>query len=188
MDDNIILDSSDQAARLVQGISGWVDRHGRFFGKDEKAARRSGSTHNTCTGCGQTKPKSYMFCLDCKAMRATERYNNRPTDEWDGETPLYSAAADRYFFCVEDLTDFIEEYDTAASELELVVCERHKFREVSEDDFADDLDEDTELPAALTDAISVLNGVIWELTPNIWTPGKCAAVIAPDFISRGESE
>lgn len=174
---DIVLESSPAAAKQVSGISGWVDRHGRYFGKNEQAARRSGSTHNTCPGCGQAKPKSYMFCEDCRARRAEDYYNNMPATEWDGETPLYSSVSDTYFFDMDQLLELSAEYCTPIHELQLVVCEPVKFREIDEDQFYDFIPEESDLPPELLTAIEVLNSVIRGLPTASWAPGKLAAII-----------
>jgi hypothetical protein len=45
--EKIVMMDSDEAAS-IQTVTGWVDRHGRFWGKDEHQARWCGATHRKC--------------------------------------------------------------------------------------------------------------------------------------------
>jgi hypothetical protein len=48
--EKIILPESVEAAHFVTGISGWVDRDGVFWGKDERRVRRLPWDVARCTG------------------------------------------------------------------------------------------------------------------------------------------
>ncbi|HAT6800607.1 TPA: hypothetical protein JAN03_00980 [Citrobacter freundii] len=45
--EKIVMMDSDEAAS-IQTVTGWVDRHGRFWGGDEHQARWCGATHRKC--------------------------------------------------------------------------------------------------------------------------------------------
>ena len=71
----VILSTSDEAARHVENISGWVSRHGRFYGRDERAARWDGCTHVRCADCETIIPKSGLIvCGTCAEKRDVGRY------------------------------------------------------------------------------------------------------------------
>ena len=56
-----LLYNDEKSARFVEGIKGWVDKDGRFFGNDklsEHMARYSSCTHIVC-GCGEIMPKGW---------------------------------------------------------------------------------------------------------------------------------
>ena len=170
-----ILYNSDDAAKFVTGIEGWVDRQGRFFGNDERAARYSGCTHTKCQECGKPTRKHWTHCDDCRAKRAEERYLKRERKHWDGETPLYSDSADIYFFDEGHLLDHIYEHNCTIESLRLVICKPVKLRQVDEDYWSDDLAEDGELPDEVVGALESLNAAIREADPVAWEPGKYAA-------------
>ena len=95
----IILDTSEKAAKFVENISGWVDCNGRFFGNSknsESAARYSGCTHQACNDCGEPAEKMYTVCPPCREKRDVERYAQRELEEWDEKVPVYSPVADRF--------------------------------------------------------------------------------------------
>jgi hypothetical protein len=171
-----ILYSSDDAAKYVKDIEGWVDRNGLFFGKDgEHGARYSGCTHRDCEDCGKPAEKWCLVCKRCKAARDTKRYQEREQKEWDGETPLYSESHDRFFFNEDDLYDFIR--DVEPLNQRLVICDPVNLSQIDHDHWCDELCEDGELPSDVEDALDELNKVITESDPVSWQPGKFAAIV-----------
>ena len=178
----IILNTSNEAAKFITNIEGWVDRHGRFFGKEKKVAeemaRWSGCTHIVCPDCGKACQKSYIRCSDCREKKAIERYKALECKEWDGKTPLYSGRDDEYFFNEQELTDYIEDsfdVESDIASLRLVVCEPTYLRQVDTDYFCDELADDGELPEDVINALDDLNAVIKNEAPVSWSPGKYAA-------------
>ena len=170
-----ILNTSDEAAKFVTNISGWVDRHGRFFGKEEDMARWSGCTHIVCPDCGNPTPKGYTICKTCREKKAVERYETKERKEWDGETPLYSDFLDKYFFSEDDLSDFMEDCRCTATSLRLIICEPVYLRQIDTDYFCDELADDGELPEAVVAALNNLNVAIRDEDPVSWMLGKYAA-------------
>lgn len=171
-----IFPESEEAAKFVTGISGWVDRDGRFWGADECMARYSGSTHRHCD-CGAIISKN-SYCKACVRSREIEKYQNAQKIEWDLKTPLYSQVRDEYISNYSDLINLMEEcLVTDPADLELFICEPVKLGEIQSDYWVDDLPEDGELPAEVESALEEFNAVILESEPVSWTPGKFAAIV-----------
>ena len=171
-----IFPESEESAKFVTGISGWVDRKGRFWGNDEWMARYSGSTHRHCE-CGAVFRKN-SYCKACNRAKDEDRYRNAERIVWDCETPLYSQTHDQYFFNIDELIDFIYEHDIESTDdLELFICEPNYFRTIDYDWFSDDLPEDGDFPKELYDAIDAFNAVINKLAPVSYSPGKFAAIV-----------
>ena len=176
MDKQLILYDSDESAKFVTGIKGWVDRNGRFFGEDEHSARYSGCTHVLCSSCNKPTPvRCYTICDECRGKKAIEKYNSKPKMKWNGDTPLYSDAHDEYFFNEDSLHDYITDHDCTIESLRLIICEPNEFSEIDSEYFCDELPEDGELPDDLEAAIDKLNEVIRAQSPASWSPGKYAA-------------
>lgn len=171
--EEVVLSTSDAAAS-IKTVTGWVSRSGRFWGDDERMARYDGCTHGVCD-CGATMDKGYTKCEACRQTAEIERYNAKPKAEWDGESPLYSDAADRYFFDNDELADFITEHEGNISGLRFVICEPNRARPLDYDHWGDDLPEDGDMPAALVAAIDALNAVVATLEPLSYEPGQFAA-------------
>lgn len=171
-----ILDESPEAATFQTGLSGWVDRHGRFWGDDERMARYSGSTHRKCE-CGAVIEQR-SFCAVCERNKEIEKYKKAEKVSWDGETPLYSQIHDKYFFNKDELLDFMHECQAEnPDELELFICEPNYLSEIGSDFWQDDLPEDGELPGDVELALDALNTAIRVAEPASWSPGECAAIV-----------
>ncbi len=174
-----IFPESEEAAKFVTGISGWVDRYGQFFGADEKMARYSGSTHRHCD-CGAAISKN-SFCKPCANKKNSDLYLVIEKKEWDGKTPLHSQIHDKYFFDKNELLDFMHDCEvTDPEELELFICEPNQLGEIESDYWADDLPEDGGLPSEVEDALEEFNAVIRKSEPVSWSPGKFAAIVDLD--------
>lgn len=170
-----ILYSSNEAAKYTTGVEGWVDSGGRFWGEDEHMARYSGCTHIKCKDCGAKIPvRGYLICDDCRNKRDIEKYNNMPSKQWDGNTPLYSDSSDEYFFDEESLLNYIEDYESKRESMRLIICEPIYLSNINEDYFYDDLSGDGELPDAVVKAVDTLNKIIANEPPVSWIPGKYA--------------
>lgn len=177
MKDEIIKYHSDESAKFVEGISGWVDRRGRFWGEDEHMARYSGSTHRKCKTCEKLIAKN-SYCRPCANKSRIEKYNKREKLEWDGETPIYSEFADRYFFNEDELMEYVnDDRDAGIESLRLIICKPYYLRPIDENYFYDELSEDAELPEDVLEAIETLNHVILKQKSVSWEPGKYAAIL-----------
>ncbi len=177
MDTRPVLYSSFEAARYATNIEGWIDQHDRFWGKEEHMARWSGCTHILCPECGKPTPKNYTKCDECREKKAVERYKNKERVQWDRQTPLYSEAADEYFFDEDSLNDYLEDHECTPQSLRLVNCRPIYFREIEDDLFADELPEDGCLPLDVERAIDNLNILLREQGPVSWEPGKYAVEV-----------
>jgi len=177
MDKETVLYSSDEAAKFVTGIEGWVSKNGHFWGENEHMARYEGCTHIDCDDCGKPiEVRGYTICDECRLKKSIEKYHSMPKLKWDGEAPLYSDSGDEYFFDEDSLLDYLSENDCSIESLRLIVCEPEKFREIESDHFCDELPEDGELPSSLEIALEELNKVIRKQPPSAWFPGKHAAL------------
>lgn len=183
-----VLITSDEAAKFVTNIEGWVDRHGRFWGKDEYIARWSGCTHVLCKDCGMIIPKEgFTVCGDCREAKAVERYKLREQKQWDGQTPLYSEVADEYFFDGDSLQYYLEDSECTIQDLRLVICDPVKLSEITDEFFCEDLPEEGEVPSDVLDAMDELNRVIQEQGPVSWVPGKYAVEEVKRAIGAGKT-
>jgi hypothetical protein len=179
-DEEVVMYNAPEAAKFVTNISGWVSRHGQYWGSDEHMARWSGCTHKLCD-CGKPMTKSYTACNECRAKNDVERYNAMPFKEWSDE-PLYSRSADEYFFNAEDIYDYCENNECTPDSLQLVICEPRYAREIDPNEYyCDDLPEDGEVDGELEAAFKELNEKIKAYdTPLSWHPSKVRTSVPPD--------
>jgi hypothetical protein len=175
-DAKVVLFDSDEAAHLQTGISGWVSRHGRFMGNDERAARYDGCTHTRCEDCGEPVDRGRLICPKCNEARDVKRYAAMPKEEWNGKGMLYSDAADKYFSDWDEVEGFLEDGEGTIESLRLKICEPNYLPLLSDDYGCDELAEDGELPDAVIQAIEDFNKVIKAAGPVSWMPGKKAAI------------
>jgi hypothetical protein len=179
-EEKVVLNTSDEAAHLVTGLSGWVSSNGHFWGNDEQMARYDGCTHKVCE-CGKIMEKYWTKCADCRKKADDERFNSFPKQEWDEETPITLFDGGEYFFDREQLEEWCDEHDTKPSELQLVICKPNIAEEIEDDFYCDDLSEDQSLEDAapeLAEKIEELNKYIRENKPILsWSPSNVAAVI-----------
>lgn len=176
----IILNTSDKAAKFVENISGWVSRDGLFYGKDERSARYQGCTHVECEDCHEPAPKGRVVCDKCREKRDVSRYEKLEKGEWDEKGMLYSEVADRFFSSLDSVSDYLEEYNEEKHtplSLRLVICEPVFLSQVDEDNWSDELAEDGELPCDVAIALAAFNAVIRKAGPVSWIPGNKAVVI-----------
>lgn len=176
--EEVILDTSDEAAKRMT-VTGWVSRHGRFFGEDEYLARYDGSTHRKCKQCENVIPKhGYTICPECLRRKANERFKSMEVKKWDAKTPLCIFDSGEFFWNEEDIEYYCDTYGIKAEDLKLVICEPIYAKEVdAEEHFFDDLPEDNkDIPDMLADALEELNKVIREYKePLSWVQGKYRA-------------
>ncbi|EPB0511887.1 hypothetical protein ACRABS_002154 [Salmonella enterica subsp. enterica] len=153
----IVMYDSPEAAS-IQTLTGWVDRHGRFWGDDEHMARWSGSTHQKCERNPEHPIRENRgYCEACRDERQQALYMAMERQPWDGDTILHLHNTDVYFQDLESIRDH----------------------------FCDDLPEDGELPSELQEAFDRLNEVIRKSPPLSWFPGEIAAIL-PDGILTAE--
>jgi hypothetical protein len=181
-EEKIVMYDSDEAARFVTNVEGWVDRNGFFYGnrKDaEHCARYSGSTHKKCE-CNELMEKHLTLCHKCSEKKDIERHKQREVVEWDGETVLYSHYADEFFKDSDDIEDYCEENSINKDDMQLVLCDPVYFRHVDTDYWENDLPteggyEFGEIASkSVLELIDDLNKALRACGPVSWTPGKKA--------------
>jgi hypothetical protein len=177
--DLMVLYSSPEAAR-IKTVTGWVARTGEYWGDNEHMARYCGSTHKVCE-CGEVVSQR-TYCRKCADTRALAKFSAMERRPWDGDTMLFSDSKDLYFSTVSEATDYAYDNELSLDELRLVICEPNFANEiVGSEYFSEDLPEDGDLPAELSDAFAALNEAIRKCgTPLSWSPGKYALALAED--------
>jgi len=166
--EEVVMFASDEAAQL-KTITGWVDRHGRYFGNDERLARYSGSTHDVCE-CGKVRSKGWTICESCREKKRREEYLALPYKEYDG-SPVYSDSHDKYFFDQDDIETFLAD-ELNETSIDLVFCTPVKYSHIDYDYWEDSLAEDQELNESLAKKVEELNSFIDTLAPSCYMPGK----------------
>ena len=184
-DEKIVLDTSDEAAKFVTGISGWVSRDGHFCGNDEHIARYIGSTHKLCE-CGNIVEKMWLKCGACRAKEAQERFNSFPNKEWDGNSPIALFDGEEFFFDYSALSDYCEDHDTSPEKLMLVHCRPNYAREIDPNElYCDELPEDGEVDGNLAEEFEKLNRYIRENKIVLsWSHDDVAVIINPDEVKE----
>ena len=176
-----ILNTSEEAAKFVENISGWVSRKGMFFGNNKNSemfARYDGCTHMACEDCGEPTRKMYTVCESCRDKRASLFYAKRERAEWDEKAPVYSEVADRYFYSWDEVNDYIEDNQPEkVDELRLIICDPVFLRPIDEDYWCDSLPEDGEMPDEVSVAINNLNNLLKSVGPISYLPGKKAVLL-----------
>ncbi len=178
----VILDSSDEAAKFVTGISGWVSSDGRFYGDDERLARWAGCTHKKCPNCDGIYERS-SWCKPCQEKKNIDKFNSLEKKQWDGDTPLALNDGDEYFFSAEDLHDFIDEHQLNLADLQLVLCKPVEMSLIDESQLLDDLHEDAELTDEVAEALKVLNSAIQKHPTSCWEHDKYAAIVTDSQVA-----
>ena len=175
----MILRTSPEAAKYVNNISGWVSRHGNFFGMDDASARWDGCTHVPCNRCGIPVKKLHTMCEQCREKLKKRKYEELEKVEWDEITPVYSQVYDVFFNSYDEILDFTEDHQTSIEDLLLVICKPEYLSEVDADyweyNFPDDWD--GMLPGNVQKALDNLNQEIRKAGPVSWTPGDKAVII-----------
>lgn len=164
---------SDEAARHVSNISGWVSRNGHFYGKDERAARYDGCTHRVCEDCGTPVPKTgFTVCTPCHEKRDIERYEKRERRPYEGGM-VYSDRQDRYFDSLADALEYAEDEGLEPADLRLLLCTPNYVTPLDGDYCCDELPEDGDVPPEVANAIQAFNEAVKGIVLS-WSPSKSA--------------
>ncbi len=166
-----VLFNSDKAAQYKTNLSGWVSRHNRYFGNDERAARFDGCTHVICEDCGNPSDKGWLVCITCRDKRDQIRYDAMPEEVWDGKGLIYSGSADKYFHSWDDVDEYCYDEGIDIKSLRLMMCEEQYLPMLDSSDYGSEvLAEDGELPDDVIDAIDKFNEVIKSTGVVSWYP------------------
>jgi hypothetical protein len=175
--DKVVMFNSDESAKFVTNVSGWVSRNGRFYGNDERTARYDGCTHRPCGNCGEPTEKSWLICPDCREKKDIEKYKSMPKEVWNEEGGLYSDSHDKYFWSWDEVEDYCGDEDIKEEDLRLIICIPQYLPLLDKSDYgSDELPEDHELPDEVIKAIDDFNKIIKEEPPVSWYPGNKAAI------------
>lgn len=185
--EEIVMYDTPEAAS-IQTVTGWMDRHGRFWGNDEHMARFAGSTHQQCDKNPDHPIRANnSYCEACYEERQQALFLAMERQPWDCETMLAIHNSDTYFQERDDLRDYCLENNVLPEELQLVVCKPTYPREIDGcDHYCDDLPDGGDLPQALQEAFDRLNEVIRASEPLSWFPGDIAAIPPEDVLSPEE--
>lgn len=164
-----VLPEAPEAATL-QTVTGWVSRHGMFYGQDEKLARWAGATHVHCARCQSVTDKNYTLCNGCRSIAEHERHAKLPRAPWDGKCMLYCGSNDRYYASPDEID---EEF---SDDLMIVLCKPNLAGPLDSSQWADDLPDEgnDETPGWLAEAIDAFNKAIEGQPPLSWSPSKVA--------------
>lgn len=175
----IVLSTSDEAASF-KTVTGWVSRHGRFFGADERAARYDGSTHSPCDTCGEPTDRSWIKCKACREKADLARFLARQSKPYESGM-VFADAYDRYFHDLDEAVEWAEDEGLELETLRLLLCDPVYPRMLDDDHWQDELPEDCTLADVapdLAEAIGKANDVIAQMRkdhkPMSWTPSKYA--------------
>lgn len=159
-------------------IEGWVSPDGRFWGASEHLARKSSCDVVDCGthGCSNhVRVSSFNVCDDCREVNRRKRYAAFEVKPWGGNSMVYSMSHDRYFDDAQDVFDYCQSSKCEAVELELVHCRPIHMSTIDEDNLAEELHEDAELPSEIHKALKTLNEMIQRHGKNIsWMPSDVA--------------
>jgi hypothetical protein len=189
MDNKVVMFNSEEAAQYKTGLSGWVSRHGHYYGNDERAARYDGCTHIQCEDCGEPTDRGRLICIKCGVIRDIKRYEAMPKEKWNGKGMLYSDAADKYFSDWDEVDGYLEDNEITIESLRLIICEPNYLPLLDSSDYGcDSLADDGELPDTVIVALNNFNKVIQSIGAVSWTPGKKACLIRnktnPDLLKE----
>ena len=169
-----VMYASDDSAS-IKTVTGWVDRHGRFFGQDEHMARWSGSTHKLCE-CGGEMSKTYTRCPSCRNNSARERFLALEAVEWDGKSMMCEYDGEEFFADIGDVYDHLEHNDIPLSDAQIMLCEKSvRINEIN----IDELNEEyttmdgkgvSDHYPEIAKKVKELNKVISEAVPVLWFP------------------
>lgn len=165
----VMYDSPEAAYRKT--VTGWVSRHGQFWGDNEHMARYNGCTHTKCN-CGNKTKRGRSKCPVCEVFAKNKRYHNLPFKEWDHKTPLALYNDDVFFFDEDAIIDYLDEYELNPEDLQLVYCRPEYLSEIDGDYWTDSLPEDGDFTKEFKDKLNEFNRFINKQGPVSWFHDK----------------
>ncbi len=185
--EKIIMMESPEAAS-IQTLTGWVDRHGRFWGNDEHMARWCGATHRKCKNKPDDHPihETHGYCEACHRESRQAKFLQMERAVWKGE-PLVIFDDDTYFFDIESLADYCWDNSLLPSELQLLICEPNRTPEFDIVQHCEEIIPDggdyNDIPQAILDAADALNKAIKESAPVSWSGSNRVAIVSDDILT-----
>lgn len=182
----ILMDSPEAAS--IQTLTGWVDRHGRFWGNNEHHARWCGATHRKCKNKPDEHPihSTHGYCEECHRESRQAKFATFERAVWAGE-PLVIFDDDQYFFDAESLADYCWEKSLFPSELELLICEPNHPRELDISDYCEEIIPDGgdyyDIPEAIRNAVDALNQAFKESSPISYSGSDRVAIVSDDILT-----
>jgi len=176
MEKQMVIFNSDEAAQYRTNLEGWVSRHGRYWGNDERAARYDGCTHRPCEDCGEPTEKGWLVCNVCREKRDKVRYEALSEKIWNEEGLIYSDAVQKYFSSWDEVKEYCDEEEIEVGALRLLICDEQYLPLLADDYGCDELADDGELPDAAIEAIEKFNEAIRNVGAVSWYPGKFRAI------------
>jgi len=175
----VILRDSEEAAKFVTGISGWVSAKGHFYGKDESLARYDGMTHKKCVKCDALVEKewAYNVCHPCLDIQISEKHMEKELIKYYPELVVVIQGTDIYCFNEESLFDYLSDNDYEAGPVHLEVCEPNHMNHIDvyglwENIIPLDSDAGSVIDEDLLIMIDKVNEKIKNHAPLSWQPGK----------------
>jgi hypothetical protein len=148
-------------------LTGWVSRHGAYFGNNEDAARYHGATHRRCEapGCDGVTDKFWLKCEKHRHESTMARFMKRKAIT-SAEIPdgnyLFLEDNDTWYPDIEDLLEDVPEP-------ERIILGSPVQGRCVEPDAIIETDEELELPQSIADAINHLNKLIVQVNiSNGW--------------------
>jgi hypothetical protein len=144
----------------------------------EEGARQAAATHFNCKCGNGVREKFRIYCDSCEPPKQQPTFK-----DWDGKTPLYCNANDRYFFDPSEIDDFLSDNEFTVENLDLRICEPNYYNEVNSDYWEDVMPEDGDgdLPKELAEALAEFNAKIEAYgKPASWSPTKYRTKYNPE--------
>jgi len=157
MTDQFIMGETD-GATLRTDLTGWVSRHGAYFGNNEDAARYHGATHRRCEvpGCDGVTDKFWLKCEKHRHESAMARFMKRKaitSAEIPDGNMLYLEDNGTWYADLEDLLADVPEPER------VVLGSPVKGRCIEPDAILE-MEDDRELPEHIAEAVNALNALI----------------------------
>lgn len=186
--ENKIILMDDAEAASIQTLTGWVDRHGRYWGNDEQMARWCGATHRKCKNKPDEHPihDTHGYCEKCHRESRQADFAKMEHVVWAGE-PLVIFDSDQYFFDAESLADYCWENSVLPSELQLIICDPNYPPEFDIEQHCEEIIPDGEdyysLSQEIRDAADALNKAIKQSAPVSWSSSDQVAIVSDDMLT-----
>ena len=160
-EDKYVYGENDGARKMT--VQGWVDRHGRFYGDNEKSARWGSCTHKRCD-CGRLMERHWTKCDDCRDKLSKDKFYALPAEPWDGESMIYSDRNDDYYSDLFEAEDAANDSEVSMEEMKLMHTEKVSPPCVEEDYYCDMSDgEDGHLPSCIAELCDEFNEKVKKL-------------------------